>query len=95
MNAVVAEAIDLLKATLTERNVQNKHDAAVELAISRARLPEGTTFLYKPGSHGQETEVFVLKPGQAEYSFLARVNGEEVVSYCDLRPPVSEVGDVE
>jgi len=83
MNAVVVEAIDLMTAARTERLARERHAAAIELAISTARLPECTTFLYRPGSHDHDTEVFILKPGQTEYSFLVRVNGEKVVSQGD------------
>jgi hypothetical protein len=92
MNAVIVQAVDFLKAKRTEQRAHDNHAAAIERAISLARLPEGTAFLYQPGSHDQETGVFILKPKQAEYSFLARVNGEQVVFAGDPGATFAEAG---
>jgi len=79
MNAVVVEAIDLLKATRAERQARDGHAAAIELAISRARVPKGTEIAWRPDKNGYRTEILARKPSEADYTVLAIVHGDEVV----------------
>lgn len=79
MNAVVVEAIDLLKAARAERDARDGHAAAIELAISVTQLPKGTAIILQTEHHGLRTDILVCEPSQTNYSILARVQGEEVV----------------
>jgi hypothetical protein len=79
MNAVVVDAVASLKATRTERHADARHAAAIERAITLARLPIGAGIILKAHNSGQTTEILVCKPSAADYSILARVSGENVV----------------
>jgi hypothetical protein len=92
MNAVVIEAVDLLKATRTEQLADARHAAAIELAISLGRLPKGTEIILKSGDNSHATEILVRRPPQPDYSLLARVHGEEVVCVDDPPTTVAESG---
>jgi len=79
MNAVVVEAVDILKSTRTDQLVEDQHVAAIELAISLSRLPKGTAIMLQTEHHHLRTVILVLRPLQTDYSILARVHGEEVI----------------
>jgi len=84
-NAVVVQALDLLKTTRTDRQAESRHAAAIELAISVARLPKGTAIMLQTKHHYLRTDILVLWPLQTDYLILARVHGEEVVFAGDAR----------
>ena len=79
MNAVVVEAVDFLKSTQTDQLADDQHAAAIEMAISVARLPKGTAIVLQTKHHHLRTDILVFWPLQTNYSILARVHGEEVV----------------
>jgi len=90
MNAVIVEAVGRLKATRTAKLADDHHAAAIELAISLARLPKGTETIFRPDYDTHRTEILVRKSSQADYSVLASVNGEEAVFADDFVTPVAE-----
>ena len=90
MNAVIVEAVGRLKATRTAKLADDHHAAAIELAISLARLTKGTETIFRPDYDTHRTEILVRKASQADYSVLASVNGEEVVFVDDFVTPVAE-----
>jgi hypothetical protein len=90
MNALVVEAVELLKASRTERLADEKHALAIELAISMARLPRGTAIVLQTKHHHLGTDILVREPSQAGYSVLACVRGEEVVFADNFVTPVTE-----
>jgi hypothetical protein len=67
MNAVVVEAIDLLKSVRSDRLADDKHAAAIKLAISLARLPKDTAIILKSGYHDRKTDILVREPSQVDY----------------------------
>ena len=79
LNAIVIEAVGLLKATRTLQLSGETHAAAIELAISMARLPEGTAIILKPDRNSHRTEILIRRPFETDYSLLARVHEAEVV----------------
>ncbi len=79
MNAVVVEAVDFLKSTRTDQLADGQHAAAIELAISVARLPKGTAIMLQTKRHHLRTDILVRKPSETNGSILARVHGEGVV----------------
>jgi hypothetical protein len=91
-NAVVVEAIDLLRATRTERLADDNHSAAIELAISVARLPKSTAIMLQTKDRHLRTDILVRKPSQGNYSVLACVDGKEVVFADDFITSVAESG---
>ncbi len=91
MNAVVIEAVDLLKNSRNEDVADDQHAAAIELAISLARLPKGTAIILKPDNNSHLTKILVRKPAQADYSILAYVHREQVVVAVD--PFTAAAGD--
>ena len=92
MNALVVEAVELLKANRTERLADEKHAFAIEMAISFARCPKGTEIIFKSDNSTHRTEILARKPSQADYSILACVHGEEVVLAGDPVTTVAEYG---
>ena len=92
MNAVVTEAVDFLMSTRTDQLADDQHAAAIEMAISVARLPKGTATILPPKHHRLRTEILVCEPSQADYSVLACVHGEEVVFADDPVTTVAESG---
>jgi hypothetical protein len=92
MNAVVVEAIDLSRVTRTEQLADDKHAAAIELAISLARLPKGTAIILKSDYHDRQTDILVRESPQVDYSILAKVDGEEVV-FADNIAGAAQSGD--
>ena len=78
-NALVIEAVELLKASRTERLADEKHALAIELAISVARLPKGTAIVLQTEHDHLRTDILVREPSQTNCSILARVRGEQVV----------------
>ena len=79
MNAVVVEAVDILKSTRTDQLAEDQHLAAVDRAIFVSRLPKGTAIMLQTEHHNLRTNILVLRPLQTSYSILARVHGQEVV----------------
>jgi len=92
LNAVIVKAVDQLKATRTERLADDNHAAAIELAISVARLQKGTAIMFQTKDRHLRTDILVRKPSQNDYSVLAHVDGEEVVFADDFVTPVAEAG---
>jgi hypothetical protein len=84
MNALVVEAIELLKANRTDRLAEEKHALAIELAISLVRCPNGTEIILRLGCNNHRTEILVREPSQVDYLVLASVQGEEVVFADDV-----------
>ncbi len=79
MNAVVVGAIESLKAARADRYADDRHDAAIEAAISLGRLPKGTEIILRPDRTARRTEILVHRPSQTSYELLARVQDDEVV----------------
>jgi hypothetical protein len=75
-----------------ERAGNKKHAAAIEMAISVARLPTGTATMLQTKHHQLRTDILVREPSQADYSVLAGVDGEEVVFADDFVTPFTESG---
>jgi hypothetical protein len=92
MNTVVLDALNTKMTLVLSDQAKKKHDAAIEMAISVARLPKGTATMLQTKHHHLRTEVLVLRPSQADYSVLAYVDGEEVVFADDFIMPVVEAG---
>jgi hypothetical protein len=90
MNAVIVDAVEQLKATRAERLAEDSHAAAIELTISAARLPKGTAIMLQTEHDHLGTDILARRPSQADYSVLARVNGEEVVFADDFVTPIAE-----
>lgn len=82
MNAVVVEAVDILKSTRTDQLAEDQHAAAIEMAISVARLPKGTAIMLQSVSPGMKTDILVKVPADADFSLLARV-WEDEVTFAD------------
>jgi hypothetical protein len=93
LNAVIVEAVDQLKATRIETLADDNHAAAIELAISVARLPKGAAIVLQTKHHRLWTEIMVRELSQTNYSILARVQGEEVVFADDFAEAVRSVDD--
>jgi hypothetical protein len=68
----------------------DQHAAAIEMAISVARLPKGTAIILQTEHDHLGTDILVCRPSQADYSVLASVDGEEVVFADDFVAPVAE-----
>ncbi|HMD61982.1 MAG TPA: hypothetical protein VKG78_11145 [Opitutaceae bacterium] len=66
MNAVVVEAVDLLKATRAERRAHERHVAAIELAISVTQLPMGTAIIMQTDYLELKTDILVRAPSDQE-----------------------------
>jgi hypothetical protein len=92
MNTVVLDALKTKMALVLSEQENKKHAAAIELAISVARLPKGTATILPPKHHRLRTEILVCEPSQADYSILACVHGEEVVFADDPVTTVAESG---
>ncbi len=92
INAVVIEAIDLLKATRTNQLADDRHATAIEMAISVARLPKGTAIILQTEHHGLRTDILVREPLETDYLIIARVHGEEVLFADDPVATVAETG---
>jgi hypothetical protein len=93
MNTVVLDALKTKMTLVLSEQENKKHAAAIELAISVvARLPTGTATMLQNKHHQLRTDILVREPSQADYSVLARVNGEEVVFADDFVTPVAESG---
>jgi hypothetical protein len=90
MNAVIVDAVEQFKTIRTDRLADDRHAAAVEMAISMARLPKGTAILLQTKRHHLGTDILVRSPTQSDYSVLASVDGEEVVFANDFVTPVAE-----
>jgi hypothetical protein len=90
MNAVIVDAVEQLKATRAERLAEDSHAVAIELTISAARLPKGTAIMLQTEHDHLGTDILARRPSQADYSVLARVNGEEVVFADDFVTPIAE-----
>jgi hypothetical protein len=92
MNAVIVDAVEQFKTTRAERLAEDSHAAAIELTISAARLPKGTAIILQTEHDHLGTDILARRPSQADYSVLARVNGEEVVFADDFVTPIAESG---
>jgi hypothetical protein len=92
MNAVIVDAVDQLKATRTETLAGDNHAAAVELAISIARLPKGAAIMLQTENRHLKTDILVRSPSQADYWILASVDGEEILFADDFVTPAAESG---
>jgi hypothetical protein len=90
MNAIIVDAVGQLKATRSERLAADNHVAAIELAISVARLPKGTAIMLQTKHHHLSTDILVRRTSQADYSMLASVDGAEVVFADDFVTPLTE-----
>jgi hypothetical protein len=92
MNAIIVDAVAQFKSTRTERLAEDNHAAAIELAISVARLPNGTAIMLQTEHDHLRADILVREPSQADYSILAHVDGEKVVFAGDFVTPVVESG---
>ncbi len=92
MNTVVLDALTMKMDQVLSEQLGKKHDAAVNLAISVAQLPKGTEIVLQTKHHDLRTDILVREPSQTDYSFLARVHGEEVVFAGDPITTVVESG---
>ena len=92
MNAVVIEGVNLLRVTRTDQLADDHHAAAIELAISVARLPKGTAIILNRDDNSRTTEILVRRPTEPDFSILARVHGEEVVFASD---PIATLTETE
>jgi hypothetical protein len=90
MNAIIVDAVSRLKATRTERLAGDNHAAAIELAISLARLPKGTAIMLQIEHDLLRTDILVLKPSEADWSILASVDGGKIVFADNPNLPVLE-----
>ena len=68
----------------------DQHAAAIEMAISLARLPKGTAIILQTEHDHLRTDILVRRTSQADYSVFACVDGEEVVFANDFVTPVVE-----
>ena len=66
MNAVVVEAVDILKSTRTDQLAEDQHAAAIERAISVARLPKGTAIMLQTEHHNLRTKILVRRPSAGQ-----------------------------
>ena len=92
MNTVVLDALKTKMALVLSEQENKKHAAAIEMAISVARLPKGTAIILQTEHDHLGTDILVRRPSQADYSVLASVDGEEVVFADDFVTPVAESG---
>jgi hypothetical protein len=92
MNTVVLDALKTKMTLVLSEQENKKHVAAIELAISVARLPKGAASMLQTKHHQLRTDILVREPSQADYSVLARVDGEEVVFADDPVTAVAESG---
>jgi hypothetical protein len=79
MNSIVVGAIESLRTVQDARLANDRHTAAIETAISLARLPRGTEIILRSDKNELRTQVLVRKPDQTRYAVLAEARGEEVV----------------
>jgi hypothetical protein len=92
MNTVVLDALNTKMTLVLSEQAKKKHDAAIELTISAARLPKGTAIMLQAEHDHLGTDILVRRPSQADYSVLASVDGEDVVFADDFVTPVVESG---
>jgi hypothetical protein len=92
MNTVVLDALKTKMTLVLSEQENKKHAAAIEMAISVARLPTGTATMLQTKHHQLRTDILVREPSQADYSVLAGVDGEEVVFADDFVTPFTESG---
>ena len=85
-----AEYIGVGFSLFDQTVADDQHAAAIEMAISVARLPQARRSFCRP-RHRQRTEILVCEPSQADYSVLACVHCEEVV-FADDFAPAAESG---
>ena len=79
MNTVVLDALKTKMALVLSEQENKKHAAAIEMAISLARLPKGRAIILQTEHDHLGTDILVRRPSQGDYSVLASVDGEEVV----------------
>jgi hypothetical protein len=90
--AQAAEYIGVGRSLFDQTVADDRHAAAIEMAISVARLPKGTAIILQVKGHHLRTDILVCEPSQTNYSILAQVHGEEVVFIDDFETPVAESG---
>jgi hypothetical protein len=90
--AKAEEYVGVGTSSFDQMVVHDQHAAAIEMAISVARLPRGTAIILQTALTHLGTDILVSRPSQAVYSVLARVRGEEVVFADDFVTPVAASG---
>ena len=84
INAIIVGAVASLKAGQANRRADDRHTAAIEMAITLSRLPKGTEIVLRPSKNERSTEVLVRLPERTRYLLLANVKGEEVLFGDDV-----------
>ena len=83
MNSLLVEAVDFFRGSRSRERRDHDHSAAIEQAISLARLPQSTSIIMRSGHHEHETEILIQTPSNADLVPLARVSGQEVTFATD------------
>ena len=90
--AQAAEYIGVGFSLFDQTVADDRHAAAIEMAISVALLPRGTAIILQTSPTHLGTDILVNRPSQVHYSLLACVRGEEVVLADDFVTPVAKSG---